>query len=462
MYFHTFSMAYRNPFFSMTAALARSPRVVLFRNGPDFDACCQLLNTIFGGGAGLVPLPHAVRMLGPRAALPVIVACGAFSFYTSQAIVIASCLVGEATYQGVARRTLGHIGAEVVRLLLIVLAFSTGVVGLSIFADVAQILLVGWCTRTACLFIAGCIVTPLVVCIREIERLAVISVAAAGLMLLFLLYAIVGFVGAPPSVQGLAQIPHHGDRRTLAEALNAASVIHLSFNCHFNVLPLFYALPVPAHDTGQSSSPREPKEPKERWLGGEALRQQQRRMRRVIGTATVLALGVYVTIGWLGYMAFGRRPSGNTFADYATQGFVGALINHALAVVQLVTLPLVVHEGVREFADLLGATRGRGGESDPESTLLMREEFTTRTDSSRSVHLYGGVWCALMTLTAMASVGTTQVLVISALCGAPLMSVLPLLMLLQSGGGHATVDFLLLLLGTAAMAGFSLSAMGML
>lgn len=456
-------MVSRNPFFSMTAALARSPRVVLFRNGPDFDACCQLLNTIFGGGAGLVPLPHAVRMLGPRAALPVIVACGAFSFYTSQAIVIASCLVGEATYQGVARRTLGHIGAEVVRLLLIVLAFSTGVAGLSIFADVAQILLVGWCTRTACLFIAGCIVTPLVVCIREIERLAVISVAAAGLMLLFLLYAIVGYVGAPPSMQGLAQIPHHGDRRTLAEALNAASVIHLSFNCHFNVLPLFYALPVPAHDTGLSSSPREPKEPpKERWLGGEALRQQQRRMRRVIGTATVLALGVYVTIGWLGYMAFGRRPSGNTFADYATQGFVGALINHALAVVQLVTLPLVVHEGVREFVDLLGATRGRGGESDPESTLLMREEFTTRTDSSRSVHLYGGVWCALMTLTAMASVGTTQVLVISALCGAPLMSVLPLLMLLQSGGGHATVDFLLLLLGTAAMAGFSLSAMGML
>ena len=452
-------MAYRNPFFSMTAALARSPRVVLFRNGPDFDACCQLLNTIFGGGAGLVPLPHAVRMLGPRAALPVIVACGAFSFYTSQAIVIASCLVGEATYQGVARRTLGHIGAEVVRLLLIVLAFSTGVAGLSIFADVAQILLVGWCTRTACLFIAGCIVTPLVVCIREIERLAVISVAAAGLMLLFLLYAIVGYVGAPPSVQGLAQIPHHGDRRTLAEALNAASVIHLSFNCHFNVLPLFYALPVPTHDTGLSSSPREPKE---RWLGGEALRQQQRRMRRVIGTATVLALGVYVTIGWLGYMAFGRRPSGNTFADYATQGFVGALINHALAVVQLATLPLVVHEGVREFVDLLGATRGRGGESDPELTLLVREEFTTHTDSSRSVHLYGGVWCAVMTLTAIASEDTTQVLVISALCGAPLMSVLPLLMLLQSGGGHATVDFLLLLLGTVAMAGFSFSAMGML
>ena len=434
-------------------------RLVLFRNGHDFDACCQLLNTIFGGGAGLVPLPHAVRMLGPRAALPVIVACGAFSFYTSQAIVIASCLVGEATYQGVARRTLGHIGAEVVRLLLIVLAFSTGVAGLSIFADVAQILLVGWCTRTACLFIAGCIVTPLVVCIRDIERLAVISVAVAGLLLLFLLYAFVEYFGAPSSVQGLAQIPHHGDRRTLAEALNAASVIHLSFNCHFNVLPLFYALPVPTHDTGLSSSPREPKE---RWLGGEALRQQQRRMRRVIGTATVLALGVYVTIGWLGYMAFGRRPSGNTFADYATQGFVGALINHALAVVQLVTLPLVVHEGVREFVDLLGATRGRGGESDPESTLLMREEFTTRTDSSRSVHLYGGVWCALMTLTAMASVGTTQVLVISALCGAPLMSVLPLLMLLQSGGGHATVDFLLLLLGTVAMAGFSFSAMGML
>ena len=291
-------------------------RLVLFRNGHDFDACCQLLNTIFGGGAGLVPLPHAVRMLGPRAALPVIVACGAFSFYTSQAIVIASCLVGEATYQGVARRTLGHIGAEVVRLLLIVLAFSTGVAGLSIFADVAQILLVGWCTRTACLFIAGCIVTPLVVCIRDIERLAVISVAVAGLLLLFLLYAIVEYFGAPSSVQGLAQIPHHGDRRTLAEALNAASVIHLSFNCHFNVLPLFYALP--AHDTGLSSSPRE----HFKGMGGEALRQQQRRMRRVIGTATVLALGVYVTIGWLGYMAFGRRPSGNTFADYATRGFV--------------------------------------------------------------------------------------------------------------------------------------------
>ena len=372
-----------------------------------------------------------------------ILLCGCLSAHTAGAVVAVSSCTGERTYQGIAKRTIGPRAAKMVRLLLIAFAFGTGVAGLSIFADVAQSASPAW-RRPVCVALAGCIVTPLVVGIREIERLAAISVAASALVLAFLIYVIFGYVHMPAAEE--ARLPE--EPRTLAGVLHATSVVNLSFNCHFNRLPLFFALP--AHSTNLSSSPRE------------ANRQQLLRMRRLVGTAVAIALAVYSLVGLLGFYAFHGRPSGNIFADYATLGPVGAAVNYALALAQLLTLPLLVHEGVREAVDFASGRASRatfGGDGGQEEAALLDERAAEKSViASSAVGLFGGAWCVLMTLTAMVLVDTTEVLgLVSSLCGAPMMNVLPLWMLLKTGSGR-TLDVLLLAIGVVATVGFTFSA----
>ena len=98
--------------------------------------CCQIFNTILGGGAGMVPLPHALRLVGVARGTSLIFVCGALSAYTACAVVKAGCLVSDAhTLQGVARRTLGPSAAIGVRSLLVAFAFGSGVAALTIFAE---------------------------------------------------------------------------------------------------------------------------------------------------------------------------------------------------------------------------------------------------------------------------------------------------------------------------------------
>eukprot|EP00966_Prymnesium_polylepis_P169587 3921352-Prymnesium_polylepis.1 len=45
-----------------------------------FATCLQILNTILGGGAGIVPLPHAMHLAGGfRTGLTILMLCGALS-----------------------------------------------------------------------------------------------------------------------------------------------------------------------------------------------------------------------------------------------------------------------------------------------------------------------------------------------------------------------------------------------
>lgn len=274
-------------------------------------ATFNLLNTILGGGGGIVPLPRCVKLMGLRLAPLLLVLCAALSTYSACTIVAVATAVHSDTYQGIARRTIGARGALVVQVLVVSLTFGISVALFSIFADVAMV----HCSRSTAIVLAGVMVTPIVALVRRIERLAVISVVASALVVAF-----VGFVCAhhhsnpsqtppmlelsPPSWSGL---------------LEAVSIVNLSFLCHFNLLPLFYGLRH-AHDAG----------------GGHSLTLTpphaiSRSMYGVIAFATLLALLVYASVGVAGYLAFGVQTSGNAFADYASTGHVGHALNNALA-----------------------------------------------------------------------------------------------------------------------------------
>ena len=410
-------------------------------------ATFNLLNTILGGGGGIVPLPRCVRLAGLRLAPLMLGACAVSSAVSACAIIAAAGNVRESTYQGVARRTIGPCGAIMVQSLIVSLTFGISVAVINIFADVAPSLL--RLSRTATVVLAGCTVTPIVALVRRIERLSVISIGAAVLVAAFVCFVCVHHTsGLGDAALDPLPPPDATAVFSMAGMLEAVSVVNLSFLCHFNLLPLFRSLP------------------------GAPAPAVRRAMYGVIAVSTALALVVYGTVGILGALAFGARTSGNVFADYATRGgHVSRTLNNAIATAQLLSLPLLVHEGVRELVTLLRQARG-GAASAEQHTLLMRRSGRANDvdgGSAQLLSLLGEenavgdahgerlcsvLWCAAATLIAIYVPDTSKVLaLVAALCGAPLMSVLPLLMLLRSGHGMAARSIVLtvalLMLGLA-------------
>ena len=90
-----------------------------------------------------------------------------------------------------------------------------------------------------------------------------------------------------------------------------------------------------------------------------------------------------------------------------------------------------------------------------------------RSSSPVAARVCGGVWVVLMALAAALAADTSRVLsVLSALCGAPLVAILPLWMLLRAGHDMkplaVALNGLLLALGTVATALCASSALGMM
>lgn len=396
-------------------------------------ATFNLFNTILGGGGGIVPLPRCVRLVGLKVAPGLLVSSAILSAYSACAVVAASVAVRESTYQGVAHRTIGRRGATLVQVLIVSLTFGISVAVIDIFADVAPSML--QLSRTTTVLLAGSIVTPIVALVRRIDKLACISACASALVAAFVIFVFVHFSsGHRSSEQALHSSP------SMADVREAMSIVNLSFLCHFNLLPLFRGLP-----------------------GAPAVA-ARRSMYGVIVIATLLSLLVYASVGILGFIAFGEATSGNAFADYAAAGGRAALwLNYAITTAQLLSLPLLVHEGVRELVGLIGVRRvaptaaeqhtllrsaGRDG-SDDEHVALGEAHRGAKASNER---LCAVVWCACATCIAVFAADTSKVLaVIAALCGAPLMSVLPIVMLLRSNhgmGGRALVlNCALLMLG---------------
>lgn len=424
-------------------------------------ATFNLLNTILGGGGGIVPLPRCVRLTGLRIAPALLISCAALSAYSACALVTTSCIVRARTYQGVARRTIGRNGATTVQVLIVCLTFGISVAVIDIFADVVPSLL--HLSRTTTVVLAGGTVTPIVALVRRIERLAVISVAASALVAAFVCFVCLHhFVSVPNEAEALPAAP------TTSAVLEASSIVNLSFLCHFNLLPLFQSLSSQSQVKSSQSLPDAPTLAVRHAMFG------------VILIATLLALLVYASVGVLGFLAFREHTSGNAFADYATVGRTGRALNNAIAAAQLISLPLLVHEGVCELVELLGAC-GAGEKSgrdvlteqrtllgsalprvDSDGELVVAGEAPGQA-AARRERLCGAVWCAAATCVAIYAADTSKVLaLVAALCGAPLMSVLPLVMLLRSnhrmGPAGVVLNVALLALGAAVTAASAISA----
>ena len=305
------------------------------------------------------------------------------------------------------------------------------------------------CSRTTSVMLAGLLLTPLVACVRRIERLAPISFAASALVAVFVCHVLSRYARLPgASVSQLLHDPTALPPSRGSSLLHALSVVNLSYQCNFNVLPLLHSLPAaPA-----------------------------RLMHQVTCVAYCLAFGVYALVGLLGSLTFDGAASGNIFADYARASPFGATLDNLIALAQLLSLPLLAHDGVHELVAMCSRRPALLAERDGLIGTLGAGTTTSpcqpharhgRGLPAQAEAACGVLWCTISTAVALVAPDTSRVLhLLSALCGFPLMYVFPTLMLLRSGHGMGRcarrLNELLLCCGMAMTAACSATAIASL
>ena len=382
------------------------------------SAALNLLNTILGGGLGILPIPYLVRTAGVHWAALLLMVVGIWASHTSHALVRAWTLTGGDTYEAVALRTLGVRASLLVSTIIVVFLFGVCVGCLDAVADVASELV----PREWALVIATVLVSPVLVVVDGMEALAPLSALAAVLVALFVGYAALRAALGPRAASLADGLVVHS---SMTQLLNAMSIAIFSYLAHFNLLAIARTLP------------------------GSTRAEQAAGMNSVIRITTALAFAVYLSVGLVGFLCFGEHTSGDILSNYAATA-AGQVCRWVIAAGLLASTPLFAFEGVNELTQLwvrAAAAGSKQGASPPPSPRGEDEETTLRPgersplltstaapsrDHRTARMLFAGLWCVSMALVAMVFSGTHSVFAITgAVCGTPVMCVLPPLMLLQ-------------------------------
>ena len=178
----------------------------------------NLLSTSLGGGVSLVGLPFAVKMVGLVWGAALLSISAIWAGYTIWILIRLSCHTTLSSYKGLALHTLGRQGEFTVILLIVVNAFGCGIAILDVFGDVVG----KW--RIMCIVAASTALTPIVALVKEIEKLAFLSLFVAIIVILFVSHVISDAAAEPrPSLPPAPGVP------PASGLLSASSVIVLSY-----------------------------------------------------------------------------------------------------------------------------------------------------------------------------------------------------------------------------------------
>ena len=231
------------------------PRGSCLPRGGLRGAVFNLANTILGGGISLISLPIAVTSIGlplfPVIELVVfalnVYTCGLLVF-TARALAASGGEHGPPTYQNLARVCLGRRGGLVAPLFILLNNFGVMVGALSVCGDVFAPMV--QLPRAPTLLIATAVMLPAAVMVTEIGSLRLVSLLSlafvGGLVACVAGVAVTtcllpGSEHYPLAAQPLAGVPG-GAPVTWDGVLSGATIVCLSFTCHFNVLPIYRGL----------------------------------------------------------------------------------------------------------------------------------------------------------------------------------------------------------------------------
>ena len=140
-------------------------------------AAATIAATQVGGGGSMAPLELAIRETGWLLTPCLFVVGASWTLYASWALLKASAYCGETTYEGIARRTVGSVGAVVLQAIIIMNALLICISLQSLSYDLLPIYSVN---RLLVLVATGVLVHPFTALIRRLDRLAYLSAATAG------------------------------------------------------------------------------------------------------------------------------------------------------------------------------------------------------------------------------------------------------------------------------------------
>lgn len=281
----------------------------------------NLCNTVLGGGVSLLALPLAAKQAGLVLFVFIVAVMALLTGYTCDQLQVSSSMTGVRSFTGLSRKVLGPCWAHYQSILVMVNNFGIAIALLQAFKDVVPALV----QRPAALddtvwggiWVAGAtaIILVPVALVQDIGKLAPLSQFALLGVVMFWFFVICQ-VGSASYPEGAAT------PATVLEAFNAASLISLSFTCHFNVLPIF-----------------------------DALGRQPRRYACVLWTSMALTCIIYLPVGIIAYLV-NPTTDGDILKDFSTST-AGKGFGTFLALGLVGTIPLFSLEGIHSTHGLL-------------------------------------------------------------------------------------------------------------
>lgn len=420
--------------------------------GASLPLILNIGSTLLGGSGATVPLAQVIRASGYVVSSSLLI-CGGIVTYIGSCLLVKACgRTGEASYEGIARHTLGKNGCRLVQLVIVCNSFGEC---LSILLLFGETLFIGQESETARkrkVAFAALASLPVVCLVRQFHLLAPFSFITA-LGSLTLLAFIVDRTLWTGNHTGPLAIPMEGvvagDPDNVTTMIEAIASTAIAMVVQFNVLPAYINLKKRNPAEGEMAT------------------------YRVLRWGIGAAVSIYVVTDVLSYITFGAVDYDTIIEEYLSM-WGGPFGVNALALGQLVSYPLIAHAGVAEVGKLLQNVAipstlrpaSWGGASTTErmsenSSLLAASSLATPERHAYLCEVVAGVlWVAATCSLGLAISEAGPMLTLTgACCGLPLMAVFPpLMMLYTKPEDGATTDpygpiyKLALALGTATTA----------
>ena len=189
----------------------------------------NLVNAVIG--VGVLAMPFCFHESGLILGILLLTCIGLLTEQTIYLLVIAGKIVGAKSYSGTARRTFGARSAFAVDIGVILLNFGTAVAYLDVIGDV----LFAWsgCGAAALLLVTAVFVIIPLSSIDDLSKLKSVSVAGAGVYILFSI-VVVGVYFNQPS-----QMSRGKHSWASWKMFRAIPIVTLTFACHTVVFPVF-------------------------------------------------------------------------------------------------------------------------------------------------------------------------------------------------------------------------------
>eukprot|EP00775_Hariotina_reticulata_P008954 gene8954-9130_t len=313
-------------------------------------------------GAGVLSLPYAFQCAGLVGCLVLCLVIAAMEAFTMYVLAKFAERYDANSYGSLIRRALGRKTASLLSVVTLIYLWGSSVAYLVIVADTFTSISSSylgpqvWCSHRSWVLLATGLLVLLMCFPRNLSALERVSVAA-----------VLGFFYTATAVlvRGSQTVINRPDRwgniqlfHFDIQALYAVSIVVFGFNCHANVVGVFYELEHYPHrlintlpatpDEFHTLGPLAPKPYTFKLIG----------MLGAILSAMSIILTGYISVGVAGYMAYPDKVSSNVLNSFPENDVAIQVARGVIGCVVIGHYPLNHHPARRSWEDMLDSLAG--------------------------------------------------------------------------------------------------------